>query len=80
MRQATTALGFYEDGYWFRRFVNDPDLSGIIDADRASGVAARQRSVQRAGSEPPEKPMTVQTQSSTSCVAPRATWTRSTSA
>ncbi|MFE2184392.1 hypothetical protein [Streptomyces sp. NPDC059455] len=31
MRRAAIVLGFYRDGYWLRRFVQDPALSGTIE-------------------------------------------------
>ncbi|MGW1468450.1 hypothetical protein ACWCPT_29410 [Streptomyces sp. NPDC002308] len=30
MRQATALLGSYQDGYWLRRFVNEPALREVI--------------------------------------------------
>jgi len=30
MRRATIALGLFRDGYWLRRFVEDPALSGAV--------------------------------------------------
>lgn len=30
MRKATLMLGFYQDGYWLRRFTQDPALAGTV--------------------------------------------------
>ncbi|MEU3827494.1 hypothetical protein GT045_14430 [Streptomyces sp. SID486] len=38
MRRATLVLAFFRDGYWLRRFVEEPELGAVVPRDRPASV------------------------------------------